>query len=79
MDERDLDLNTALDGFEFAPIQTSLDGIVAGAIVVVKIVHEDGSISVQGRWDGVTWLERPTMLRALLQAEEYDNAHPRRD
>lgn len=65
----ELRVQDALAGFNFAPITTEDEGIVAGAVVMMKIVHDDGSISLQSRWDGVTWLERPSMLRAALHAE----------
>lgn len=54
--------------------------LVASAVVLLKVVDEDGEVSLRAAWsDGMSWIERIGMLRAAerceLPPEGGDNWH----
>ena len=49
--------------------------LVAGAVVLLKIVDADGGVSMRHAWsDGMSWIERMGMYRVALSLEEAELA-----
>ena len=51
--------------------QTIKEGeLVAGAVVLLKVVTADGEVLLRSAWsDGISWVERVGMLRAAERTE----------
>jgi hypothetical protein len=44
--------------------------LLAGAVVLLKVVDEDGEVMLRSSWsDGMSWMERVGMLRAAERSE----------
>lgn len=44
--------------------------LVAGAVVIVKVIDEDNNVGLQIRHSGVNWLERGKMMQAAALVED---------
>lgn len=65
-----------VQGLKFDEIDLDDDALVAGGVLLIKVVEADGTTSVRLRHDGMNWLERLGMLRSALLMEEADIGPP---
>lgn len=61
-------IGSIIDGLD---IRASLaeGALVAGALVVLKVISPDGEVTVAIVWEGINWMERVGMLRSAEQIE----------
>jgi formylmethanofuran dehydrogenase subunit A len=54
--------------------------LVGGAIILIKVIEEDGTVRMSGGWDdGLSWIERLGMLQAARVMENNDMRSQRRE
>jgi len=59
-----------LNTFDFGPILLEEGGLIAGAVLIVKTIDEEGNPSIQLLEDGIGLLERVGLLEVTLTIEK---------